>query len=128
MSFPEPRAVRYRLELFGLLSLPAELPEGLKVRLLDLSEGGAFIEQPDLPADAEIQEGDPVELTLAFPGIGKWIVAGTVSRFGKSRLELKRPKAAHVTVMRAGFAIAFDALSDDALEQLRDFLELVEER
>lgn len=125
---PEVRPVRYRVELFGLLGLPGELPEGLKVRVLDLSETGAFVELPDLPGDCEVVEGDVVGLTLAFPGIGKWTVEGKISRFGSSRVELKRPKAAHVTVVRPGFAIEFDPLGDDALEQLRDFLELVEER
>lgn len=125
---PEARPVRYRVELFGLLELPGELPEGLKVRVLDLSETGAFVEQPDFPADAEVVEGDQVGLTLAFPGIGKWSVLGTISRFGSSRLELKRPKAVHVTVTRPGFGIEFGELTDEALEQLRDFLDLVEER
>lgn len=121
---PEVRSVRYRVELFGLLAAAGS--DALKVRVLDLSETGAFVEQPDLPED--LQEGDPATLTLAFPGIGRWTVAGTVSRFGTSRVELKRPQAAHVTVTRAGFGLEFDALEDEALEQLRDFLDLVDER
>jgi hypothetical protein len=121
---PETRPVRYRVELFGLLTLGS--PEGVKVRVLDLSETGAFLEQPELPEDP--QEGDAVTLALAFPGIGKWTAKGAITRLGRSRLELKRPKAAHVTVVREGFGIEFVALDDEALEQLRDFLELLDQR
>ena len=120
----EARPVRYRVELFGLLAMgPAD---GVKVRVLDLSETGAFLERPELPE--EPQEGDEVTLTLAFPGIGKWIARGVVSRFGSSRLELKRPKAAHVTVVREGFGVEFQGMGEDELEQLRDFLELLDGR
>lgn len=121
---PEARPVRYRVELFGLLS--AGDGEGVKVRVLDLSESGAFVERPELPE--EPQEGDRVTLWLAFPGIGKWTTQGLVCRLGNSRLELKRPKAAHVTVVREGFGIEFIELGDEPLEQLRDFLELLDQR
>ena len=121
---PEARPVRYRVELFGLLTVGDG--EGVKVRVLDLSETGAFVEQPELPEDP--QEGDLLSLTLAFPGIGKWTSPARVSRLGTSLLELKRPKAAHVTVMREGFGIEFVELNDDLLEQLRDFLELLDQR
>ena len=124
MSSPEPRPVRYRVELFGLLKAAA--PEGVKVRVLDLSENGAFIERVD--ALDEVQEDDWVTLTLAFPGVGVWTARALVCRLGNSRLELKRPKASHVTVVRDGFGIEFDVLADDSLEQLRDFLELLDQR
>lgn len=124
MRGPEVRPVRYRVELFGLLVLGTA--DGVKVRVLDLSETGAFVERPPLPEDP--QEGDQLTLTLAFPGIGKWIAQGVVCRLGTSRLELKRPKAAHVTVVRDGFGLEFRGLSDEGLEQLRDFLELLDQR
>ncbi len=123
----EVRPVRYRVELFGLLQQGDA--EGIKVRVLDLSETGAFIERPVTPEpDDELQEGDAATLTLAFPGIGKWMSRVRVTRLGSSLLELKRPKAVHVTVMREGFGLEFDGLDDDLLEQLRDFLELVDQR
>ena len=121
---PEGRPVRYRVELFGLLSVGGG--SDVKVRVLDLSESGAFLERP--PLEEEAQEGDPVAITLGFPGIGKWTASGRVSRLGTSRLELKRPGAAHVTVAREGLGVEFDELGDDALEQLRDFLELLDQR
>lgn len=124
MIGPEVRPVRYRVELFGLLTIGAV--EGVKVRVLDLSETGAFVERPEL--DEDPQEGDLATLTLAFPGIGKWVSPARVCRLGSSRLELKRPKAAHVTVTREGFGMEFEDLGDDALEQLRDFLELLDQR
>jgi hypothetical protein len=120
----EARPVRYRVELFGQLALGDAEP--VKVRVLDLSETGAFVERPDLPDES--QEGDFVTLDLAFPGIGKWTTEGRVSRLGTSLLELKRQNAAHVTVIRDGFGIEFLGLDDDALEQLRDFLELLDQR
>lgn len=121
---PEARPVRYRVELFGLLTVGEAEP--VKVRVLDLSETGAFLERPNLTEEA--QEGDLVSLSLSFPGIGKWAAPARVSRLGTSLLELKRPNAAHVTVMREGFAIEFLELDDEALEQLRDFLELLDQR
>ncbi len=124
MFTAEIRPVRYRVELFGLLTFAT--PEGVKVRVLDLSETGAFVERPELPE--EPQEGDEVTLALAFPGIGRWTATARVTRLGNSRLELKRPKAEHVTVVRAGFGLEFVALGDDGLEQLRDFLELLDQR
>jgi hypothetical protein len=124
MVTSETRPVRYRVELFGLMTFG--MPEGVKVRVLDLSETGAFIERPQLPEDP--QEGDGVTLSLAFPSIGKWTAAGKVTRLGNSRLELKRPKAAHVSVAREGFGIEFVDLEEDTLEQLREFLEMLDQR
>lgn len=118
--------MRYRVELFGLMTTPS-LPAGVKVRVLDLSETGAFVERPKDELD-DLQEDDWVMLTLAFPGVGKWTARSLVTRHGNSRLELKRPKAVHVTVVRDGFALEFDVLPDEALEQLRDFLELLDQR
>ncbi|MBS1150899.1 MAG: hypothetical protein H6Q89_2597 [Myxococcaceae bacterium] len=120
----EVRPVRYRVELFGLLTAGAA--EAIKVRVLDLSETGAFLERPELADD--LQEGDPVTLALSLPGIGMWTTGARVSRMGTSRLELKRPGAAHVTVTREGNGIEFVELGDEGLEQLRDFLELLDQR
>lgn len=124
MNATEPRPVRYRVELFGLL-VAGDSP-GVKVRVLDLSETGAFIERVE--GVDELQEGDPVKLTLAIPGVGQWSASARVGRLGKSRLELKRPTAAHVTVVRDGFGLEFQGLDGDSLEQLRDFLELLDQR
>lgn len=121
---PEARPVRYRVELFGLLTVNAG--EEVKVRVLDLSETGAFVERPELPDDP--QEGDQLDFALAFPGVGKWNTLAQVCRLGHSRLELKRPRAAHVTVVREGFGIEFLRMDDDTLEQLRDFLEQLDQR
>ena len=107
----EPRPVRYRCELFGLFG--ADAVERVKVRVLDLSESGAFVEScPELP---DLQEGDLGQLTLSLPGIGAWQAATRVSRYGKSRLEIKNPAVAHLTVVREGFGVEFDALPDDTL-------------
>ena len=124
MNATEPRPVRYRVELFGLLTIGAA--EGIKVRVLDLSETGAFIERVE--GLDELQQDDKVRLTLSFPGVGQWWVDAVVGRLGNSRLELKRPKVSHVTVVRDGFGLEFQSLEDDALEQLRDFLELLDQR
>ena len=124
MTVAEPRPVRYRVELFGLLEVASS--PGVKVRLLELSENGAFIERTQEMDD--LQEDDPVSVTLAFPGIGKWTARARICRLGNSRLELKRPKAAHVTVVRDGYGMRFETLTDEALEQLRDFLELLDQR
>lgn len=124
MNSSEPRPVRYRVDLFGLVCVGNN--PGDKVRVLDLSETGAFVERN--LATVELQQGDTVQLILAFPGIGTWKTIAQVGRLGTSRLELKRPKATHVTVSREGFALEFVTLDDELLEQLRDFLELVDQR
>ena len=121
---PEARPVRYRVELFGQLSLGGGEP--VMVRVLDLSETGAFVERPERGDDC--QEGDPLILHLDFPGVGKWSADSRVSRLGTSLLELKRTNAAHVTVSREGFGIEFLEMGDEELEQLRDFLELIDQR
>ncbi len=121
---PEDRPVRYRVELFGLLRVGAARP--IKVRLLDLSEGGAFIEQPR--QGEEPQESDEVTLGLNFPDLGKWAAKARVCRLGSSRLELRREPAAHVTVIREGLGLEFVEIGDEALERLRSFLELLDQR
>ncbi|MBL8954176.1 MAG: PilZ domain-containing protein [Myxococcaceae bacterium] len=118
------RPVRHRCELVARLD--ARGRPGLKVRVLDLSEAGAFIEEGD--GLEELQVGDSFQLTIALPGGAHWQASAVVSRLGTSRRDLKHPTVAHVTVSATGFGVEFAAMEDDALEQLRGFLELLDER
>jgi hypothetical protein len=119
-----PRPVRHRCELVAKLEIEGLQP--LKVRLLDLSEAGAFVEETK--ALEEVQVGDRLTLTIALPGGDAWRAAAVVTRIGKSRRDLKHPSVAHVTVSATGFGVEFRELPEDGLEQLRDFLELLDER
>ncbi len=118
------RPVRHRCELVGRLDGAGQQP--LKVRVLDLSEAGAFIE--DAPGLEELQVGDAFQLTIALPGGDHWRANAVVTRLGTSRRDLKHPTVAHVTVSAPGLGVEFTRMEDDALEQLRDFLELLDER
>ena len=119
-----PRPVRHRCELVALFELDGAAP--LKVRVLDLSEAGAFIEETK--GLEELQVGTQLKLTIALPGGDAWSSAGVVTRTGTSRRDLKHPSVAHVTVSASGFGVEFVGMADDALEQLRDYLELLDER
>jgi hypothetical protein len=118
-----PRPVRHRCELVARLELG---PKPLKVRVLDLSEAGAFIEES---ADLEdLQVGDEGRLTIALPGGSNWQATIIVTRIGSSRRDVKHPSVAHVTIVAVGYGIEFADMEDDSLEQLRGYLELLDER
>jgi len=118
------RPVRHRCELVARLDWESRTP--LKVRVLDLSEAGAFIEET--AGLEELQVGDALHLTIALPGGDHWKANAVVTRLGTSRRDLKHPTVAHVTVSAAGFGVEFSEMAEDALEQLRGFLELLDER
>ncbi|MCA3011301.1 MAG: PilZ domain-containing protein [Myxococcaceae bacterium] len=116
-----PRAVRFRCDLHGRLGGGA-----LKVRVLELSERGAFVEEP--PETAELQVGDEGRLTLSLPGGAPWTCRFRVVHLGTARRELNVAGLQHVTVSVRGFGVEFDHDDEDELERLRDFLELLELR
>jgi hypothetical protein len=118
------RPVRHRCELFARLDLEGQKP--LKVRVLDLSEAGAFVEEA--PGLEELQVGDGFDLTIALPGGDHWKARAVVTRLGTTRRDLKHPTVAHVTVSAAGFGVEFSEMAEDSLEQLRGYLELLDER
>ncbi|MFZ5440620.1 MAG: PilZ domain-containing protein [Myxococcota bacterium] len=120
-----PRPVRYRCEIQSQV----ELDDGtapLRARVLELSESGAFIEE--VPALREVQAGDGAVLGIPLPGGEPWVAHVLVSRIGTGRIEVKTPRAEHVSVSVRGFGVEFDRLDDDELERLRDFLELLDSR
>jgi hypothetical protein len=118
-----PRPVRHRCDLAARLDGFADKP--LKVKVLELSEVGGFIEET--PGLEELQVGDEFTLTIALPG-GNWSSGAIVMRLGSGRRDLKHAKVDHVTVAATGFGVEFTEMGDDALEQLRDYLELLDER
>jgi len=118
-----PRPVRHRCDLAARLESAQQSP--LKVKVLELSETGAFIEEA--AGLEELQVGDELKLTIALPG-GNWSSGAIVTRLGSSRRDVKHPSVAHVTVAANGFGIEFTEMEDDALEQLRGYLELLDER
>ena len=119
-----PRPVRYRCELYADLAL--EVGDGLRVRVLEISEGGAFLEQ--VPGTEDLQVGERASLSIALPGGDPWRSHVRVSRHGSGRLDLHHPKVDHVTVAVPGYGVEFDGMDDDELERLRDFLELLDNR
>lgn len=118
-----PRAVRYRCELFAQFELAAG---GYQVRVLEISEGGAFLETVDGLED--LQVGEQASLSIALPGGDPWQTQVRVTRHGTSRLDVHHPSVDHVTVATPGVGVVFDEMPDDELERLRDFLELLDNR
>ncbi len=117
------RPVRHRCELMARPRARRRgALEGHRSRSL---EHGAFIEECE--GLDELQVGDDALLTIALPG-GNWQSAALVSRLGTNRRDVKHPSVEHVTVAAPGFGLEFEGLKDDALEQLRDYLELLDER
>ncbi|MHB8878019.1 MAG: PilZ domain-containing protein [Myxococcaceae bacterium] len=115
------RPIRYRCDLAAPLAF-----EGLgeqRVRILDLSETGAFVE-----TDLELQYGDVGRMGIAFPGGDPWGATVRVSRLGASQREVRHPRVENVTVLRPGVGLTFEDIPDDERERLLGFLELLDER
>ncbi len=115
------RPVRYRCELHARLTLEGEEPRMLRV--LDLSEGGAF-----LASDDELDFGATGLLTLALPGGDPFDVKVRVVRLGSSQLEVRHKRVELITVSRTGAGVVFEELPEEEIERLRGFLELLDER
>lgn len=119
------RPIRYRCELVGHFAVE-HAPQGSDVRVLELSENSAFIEQSD--ETMEVNVGDVGDLLIALPGGAPWAAKATVMRFGRSRRDVHHPSVDDVTITAVGFGLAFFELQDDELERVRDYLELLDVR
>jgi len=115
------RPLRYRCDL----AAPLELEDGgaARVRILNLSETGAFVE-----TDLDLQVGDRGRLSVAFPGGDPWIATVQVIGLGESQREVRHPKVENVTVLRAGADLEFVDVPEEERNRLRGFLELLDER
>ncbi|MFT3708310.1 MAG: hypothetical protein QM817_11710 [Archangium sp.] len=119
-----PRAVRYRCEIQSQIEL--DLGGATRTRVLELSENGAFIEE--VQALGEVQAGDGAVIGIPMPGGDAWLAHIRFNRAGFGRIDVKTPKAEHVSISIRGFGVEFDQLEDEELERLRDFLELLDSR
>lgn len=120
-----PRAVRYRCEIQSQIELD-EGGDAARARVLELSENGAFIEE--VKGLADVQAGDGGVIGIPLPGGDPWVAHIRFNRAGFGRIDVKTPKAEHVSISVRGFGVEFDQLDDDELERLRDFLELLDSR
>lgn len=120
-----PRPVRYRCEIPSRLELDAD---GAKItaRLLELSETGAFVEEAAGLDDVQVGEG--ALMLLPLPGGSAWSAHVRFSRVGRGRVDVRSHVAEHVSVSVRGYGVEFDDIGDDELEQLRDFLDLLDSR
>ncbi len=119
------RPVRYRCDIQSQVELDEGGPAG-RARVLELSETGAFLEE--VPALDDVQAGDGGVIGIPLPGGDPWVAHIRFNRAGYGQLEVKTSRAEHVSVGVRGFGVEFDQLGDDELEQLRDFLELLDSR
>lgn len=120
-----PRPVRYRCEIASQIELDSG-GDAARARVLELSETGAFVEE--VAGLCEVQPGDGGVIGIPLPGGDPWIAHVRFNRAGTGRLELRTPRAEHVSVSVRGFGVEFDALDEAELERLRDFLELLDNR
>lgn len=118
---PVSRAVRYRCDVPAKLERGDGKPE--PVRVLDISESGAFIE-----TELDLQFGDTGLLGVALPGGPPWVVEVAVVRLGSSQREIPHQRVDTVTVTRLGAGLRFEGMATDELKRLRSFLELLDER
>ncbi|MBI3183094.1 MAG: PilZ domain-containing protein [Myxococcales bacterium] len=93
------------------------------VRILDLSETGAFVETV-----VELDYEEAGKLELALPGGEPWAASVSVVRLGTSHREVRHPRVENVTVARPGVGLQFVGMNEEDLERLRGFLELLDER
>lgn len=120
MNRQDERPLRYRCDLEAHLAWAQGVHT---VRILDLSETGAFVE-----TGLDLQVGDAGVLTLALPGGDPWHADIQVVRLSTAQRELHHPRLHHLTVARPGAGVAFAHVPEDEVERLRGFLELLDER
>ena len=120
-----PRPVRYRCELLSQIELDSG-GDAARARVLELSETGAFIEE--VKAIDDVQPGEGGLIGIPMPGGDPWVAHVRFMRAGFGRVDVRTPKAEHVSVAVRGYGLEFDQLQDEELERLRDFLELLDSR
>lgn len=116
------RAIRYRCDLEGLLSLG----DGRKLtgRVLELSASGAFVE-----LDEDVAFGEPVRIYVDLPGgTDPFYADAEVSRLGKGLHDVPHPSVENLTVLREGVGVRFTRIPEDEQGRLLGFLELLDER
>lgn len=120
-----PRPVRYRCEIISQLELDGG-GAPTRARVLELSEAGAFIEE--VKAIDDVQSGDGGLIGIPLPGGEPWVAHIRFTRAGMGQLDVRTPRAEHVSVGVRGYGVEFDQLDDEELERLRDYLELLDTR
>ena len=120
-----PRPVRYRCEIASQVELDGG-GAPTRARVLEISETGAFIEE--VQAIDDVQTGDGGVIGIPLPGGEPWVAHIRFTRTGTGRIDVRTPRAEHVSVAVRGYGVEFDLLEDDELERLRDFLDLLDSR
>ncbi len=119
------RPVRYRCDIQSQVELDTG-GDAARTRVLELSETGAFLEE--VPGLDDVQAGDGGVIGIPLPGGDPWVAHVRFHHAGFGRLDVKTPRAEHVSVAVRGYGVEFDQLADDELERLRDFLDLIDSR
>lgn len=119
------RPVRYRCDIASQIELDSG-GDAARARVLEISETGAFIEE--VAAIDDVQGGEGGVIGIPLPGGDPWVTHIRFTRTGLGRLEIRTPRAEHVSIGVRGFGVEFDQLEGEELERLRDFLELLDTR
>lgn len=120
-----PRPARYRCEIAAQVELDTgEAP--VRARVLELSVTGAFLEE--VPGLDDVQDGEGAVIGIPLPGGEPWVSHIKFLRAGSGRVDVRTPRAEHVSVLVRGYGVEFDQVEDDERLRLRDFLELLDNR
>lgn len=116
---PLARPIRQRCDLAARLELNgASHP----VRVLDLTEAGAFVE-----SELDLQYGDAGWLRIDLAEGETCSCHVTVVRLGRSQREIHHPQVEHVAVTRPGAGLRFDAVPPDDAARLARLVARLEE-
>ncbi len=114
------RKRRFRADCTAELSAPGL--SLLTAQVIDLSEGGAFIETA-----AAWPLGLRVKLKLLVPAHAPLIFMSKVLRTGSVEKRVKHPELEYLVVRARGLAVKFDPLSGDTARGLLRYLATLEE-
>ncbi|HEY1088360.1 MAG TPA: hypothetical protein VGE37_11720, partial [Archangium sp.] len=85
-----------------------------------------FIEE--VPGLDDVKSGEGAVIGIPLPGGEPWVSHVKFLRTGLGRVDVRTPRAEHVSVAVRGYGVEFDEIPDDELERLRDFLDLLDGR
>src|SRR3954466_16292290 len=99
-----PRPVRYRCEISSQIELDIG-GDPARARVLEISETGAFIEE--VQAIDDVQPGRGGVIGIPRPGGDPWIAHIRFTWAGHGRVDVRTPRAEHVSVAVRGYGVEF---------------------
>ncbi|MFZ5469639.1 MAG: PilZ domain-containing protein [Myxococcota bacterium] len=120
LTTPPERSIRRRCDVNARLEVDGR---SHRVRVLDLSETGAFIE-----TSGDFDFGAVAKLHLPLPGGEEWTAEVELVRPGASQREVCHGRVEIITVLRRGVGVSFLHVPAAEHGRLTSFLTLLDER